>query len=147
MLEHNWSPINKNIKVSSFKSSENIQKRKGRPDRSVSNNKFLAHLSRRLKGELIVYQSSCRLCVCQYTFSNLNISATSWPIVTKFYLYHHWGGGKAALGFGPGQIGSELWCPWQRIFFILAGNENTHNISEEFDIRLDRTKDCGISCP
>ena len=27
-------------------------------------NEFLAHLSRRLKGELIVYQSSCRLCVC-----------------------------------------------------------------------------------
>ena len=25
---------------------------------------FLAHLSRRLKGELIVYQSSCRLAVC-----------------------------------------------------------------------------------
>ena len=25
---------------------------------------FLAHLSRRLKGELIVYQSSRRLCVC-----------------------------------------------------------------------------------
>ena len=25
---------------------------------------LLAHLSRRLKGELIVYQSSCRLCVC-----------------------------------------------------------------------------------
>ena len=25
---------------------------------------FLAHLCRRLKGELIVYQSSCRLCVC-----------------------------------------------------------------------------------
>ena len=25
---------------------------------------FLAHLSRRLKGDLIVYQSSCRLCVC-----------------------------------------------------------------------------------
>ena len=25
---------------------------------------ILAHLSRRLKGELIVYQSSCRICVC-----------------------------------------------------------------------------------
>ena len=37
-------------------------------------------------------------------FSNLNISATSGPIVTKFYLKHHWGGGKAAVGFGPDQI-------------------------------------------
>ena len=69
---------------------------------------FLAHRSRRLKGELIVYQSSRRLCVyvsvCLWTFSNSNISATSGPIVTKFYLNHHWGEGKAALGFGPDRI-------------------------------------------
>ena len=26
-----------------------------------------------------------------------NISATNGPILTKFYLNHHWGGGKAAL--------------------------------------------------
>ena len=30
---------NKNIKMSSFKSSENIQKKEGGPDRSVSDNK------------------------------------------------------------------------------------------------------------
>ena len=40
------------------------------------------------------------------TFSNSNISASSGPIVTKFYLNHHWGGGKAALGFGPDRIGT-----------------------------------------
>ena len=40
------------------------------------------------------------------TFSNLNISATSGPIITKFYLNHHWGGGKAALGYGPDRIGT-----------------------------------------
>ena len=34
-----------------------------------------------------------------------------------------------------------------RIFFILAGNEDIHNISDEFQIRPDRTKDCGVSCP
>ena len=28
------------------------------------------------------------------------------PIVTTFYLNHHWGGGKAALGFGPDRIGT-----------------------------------------
>ena len=44
--------------------------------------------------------------VCVKTFSNLNISATSGPIVKKFYLNHHWGGGKAALGFGPDRIGT-----------------------------------------
>ena len=34
-----------------------------------------------------------------------------------------------------------------QIFFILAGNENIHNILDEFEIRLDWTKDCGVSCP
>ena len=31
-------------------------------------------------------------------------SATSGQIVTKFYLKHHWVGGKDALGFGPDRI-------------------------------------------
>ena len=43
--------------------------------------------------------------VCVSTLSNMNISETSGPIITKFYL-KHWGGGKAALGFGPGRIGA-----------------------------------------
>ena len=73
---------------------------------------FLAHLSRRLIGELIVYQSSRRLsvslcvCVCLSTLSNMNISATSRPNSTKFYLKHHLGWGLIALGFGPGRIGT-----------------------------------------
>ena len=41
-----------------------------------------------------------------FTLSNMNISETSGPIAIKFYLKHHWGGGKAALGFGPDQIGT-----------------------------------------
>ena len=34
-----------------------------------------------------------------------------------------------------------------RIFFILAGNEDSHKISDEFEIRVDSTMDCGVSCP
>ena len=34
------------------------------------------------------------------TLSNMNISETSRPITTKFYLKHHWG----ALGFDADQI-------------------------------------------
>ena len=70
---------------------------------------FLAHQAH---GELIVYQSSRRLYVWVsvfvgvFTFSNMNISDTSGPIVTKFYLKHHWVGVKDALGFGPDRIGS-----------------------------------------
>ena len=68
---------------------------------------LLAHLSRRLKGELIVYQSSCRLSVClSVNIFKLVYLRKSGPIVTKFYLNHHWGGGKAALGFGPERIGT-----------------------------------------
>ena len=36
----------------------------------------------------------------------MNISETGWPIALKFYMNHHWGRGKAALGFGADQIKS-----------------------------------------
>ena len=72
---------------------------------------FLAHLSRRLVGELIVYpwsgvrpSSVVRRRPSSSTISNINISATNRPIATKFYLKHHWVGGKAALGFKPDRI-------------------------------------------
>ena len=45
-----------------------------------------------------------RLCVSASTHSNMNISETSRPITTKFYLNHHLGRGKAALGFDADQI-------------------------------------------
>ena len=34
-----------------------------------------------------------------------------------------------------------------RSFFILAGNEDMHKLSDEFEFRPDRTTDCGVSCP
>ena len=40
------------------------------------------------------------------TLLNINISENSGSIATKFYLKHHWGGGKAALCFGPDRIGT-----------------------------------------
>ena len=39
-----------------------------------------------------------------FTLSNINISETSLPIVIKFHLEDHLGGGLAASGFGPDQI-------------------------------------------
>ena len=69
---------------------------------------FLAHLSRRLLGELIVYPCSgvrpASVVRLSSTISNMNISATSGPITMKFYQKHHWDGGKAATGFGPDWI-------------------------------------------
>ena len=48
--------------------------------------------------------ASVRASVRPFTLSNINISATSWPIGMKFYLKHHWGGGKASVGFDPDRI-------------------------------------------
>ena len=45
-----------------------------------------------------------RVSVSALTLSNINISATSRPIGMKFYLKHHWGGGKASVGFDPDSI-------------------------------------------
>ena len=60
--------------------------------------------------ELIVYQSSrrpsVRASVRASTHLIINISETSGRIATKFYLKHHWGGGKAASGFWPDRIGT-----------------------------------------
>ena len=97
----------------------------------------------------------------------MNISATSGPMATKFYLKHHWVGGKAALGFGPDQIRTLvsmatesshrvimektvsplfLGC-FHRILFILAGNDDMHESSDEFEFRSDWTTNCRVSCP
>ena len=47
---------------------------------------------------------SVRVSVPASTLSNMNISETSWPIIIKFHQKHHWGGGLAAIGFGPDRI-------------------------------------------
>ena len=49
---------------------------------------------------------SVRPSVRALTLSKMNISATSGPIVTRFYLKHHWGGGKVVLCFWPDRIGT-----------------------------------------
>ena len=88
---------------------------------------------------------------------NIDISETSGPIATKFYLKHHWGGGKAASGVWLDWIGtlvsmatdsshrvimgkillasSAFIFDW--IFFILASNEDHHKISKEFEFQPD----------
>ena len=108
-----------------------------------------------------------RPCVRASTHSNINISETSRPITIKFYLKHHWGGGKAALSFGADQIrtlvsmatdsshraimgkraSSRVLGCFDRILFILAGNYDIHKSLPEFEIRPDLTTDYGISCP
>ena len=89
-------------------------------------------MSRRLRCELIVYQSSrrpsvhgpsVRASVRVFTLSKMNISETNGSIATKFYLNHHWDGGEV-----------------DRILFTLAGNNSyIHESLDEFEIRPDIT--------
>ena len=91
---------------------------------------LLAHLSRRGVDELIVYPwSGVRL--SSSTISNMNISATRGLIAIKFYLKHHWVGGKAALGFGPDRI---------RTLFSMA-TESSHRVIME-----KTASPCFLSC-
>ena len=82
---------------------------------------LLAHLSRMLMGELIVYRSSrrpsVRASVRVSTLSNMNISKTNGSIATKLYLKHHWDGGLNALGFGP-----------DRITLVSMATESSHRV-------------------
>ena len=65
------------------------------------------------------------------TLLNINTSETSGPIATKFYLKHHWGGGKAALGFEQDRFGTLvsmatdssnrlIMGKYEKIFFSVA---------------------------
>ena len=68
------------------------------PMHSLTAPKLLAHLSQRLKGELIVYQSSCRLSVC-----------VSENIFKLEYLHNQWANrnkilSEPSLGLGKGCI-------------------------------------------
>ena len=84
----------------------------------------------------------------------MNISATSWPIGMKFYLKHHWGGGKASVCFDLDLIRTLVSMAtdsshrvimgkrrhhvfsnaFDRILFILAGNDDMHESLDEFEI-------------
>ena len=58
--------------------------------------------------ELASVRACARPSVRPSTLSNMNISETSRPITIKFYLKHHWGGEKAALGFDADQIRTRV---------------------------------------
>ena len=101
------------------------------------------------------------------TFSNRNISETRRQITIKFYLKHHWDGGKASVGFDPDGIrtlvsmatdsshivimgktaSSRFLSVFDRILFILAGNDDMNESLDEFEIWPDSTSDLGVSSP
>ena len=68
------------------------------------------------------------LCVSRsvHTF-NINTSETSEPIATKVYLKHHWGGGKAALGFEQERIGTLVSMATDSSHWVIMG-KNLKNL-------------------
>ena len=59
--------------------------------------------------------------VCVSTLLNINISETSGPIATKFYLKHQWGGGKADLGFEQDRIGTLVSMARDSSHWVIMG--------------------------
>ena len=85
----------------------------------------------------------------------------------KFYLKHHWDGGKASVGFDldlfrtlvsmatvtPHRVtvgkmassNSQMFLI--ETFLIFAGNNEMHESLDEFEIWPDSTMDYGVICP
>ena len=101
---------------------------------SPHRNLFLAHLSRRFKGELIVYLCSgvrhrCR----RQPFSNMNISEANRLIAIKFYLKHHWDRGKAAWVFGADQFRTQASMATDSFHSVIMGKTASSRFLECFD--------------
>ena len=61
------------------------------------------------------------LSVCLTTLLNINISETNRLIATKFHLKHHWGGGKATLGFEQDRIGTLVFMATDSSHRVIIG--------------------------
>ena len=73
-----------------------------------------------------------RASVRPFTLSNMNISATSWPIGKKFYLKHHWDGGKASVGFDPDLIRTLVSIANDSSHRVIMGKTTSSRVLECF---------------
>ena len=98
---------------------------------SLSYLQLLAHLSRRLTGELITYPwirrpSASVVRRPSSTFSNIFSSETAWPIKAKFYVEPPWEGGTKVYINGLGHMTKMAATPIygknpSKIFFSRTG--------------------------
>ena len=94
----------------------------------------------------------------------MNISETSGPIATKFYLKHNWVGGKDALGFGPDRIRTLVSMATDSSHKGYNGENVVNTLAPSFLIGSssylqvmrttiiskfgsDSPKKCGVGCP
>ena len=105
-----WSYENRILHSWSFPLQKFLRDNSGNFRKIIFNiiSKFLAHLSRRLTGELIgnpwIRRPSVVVVVRPSTFSNIFSSETSWPIKAKFYVEPPWEGGTKVYINGPGHM-------------------------------------------
>ena len=64
------------------------------------------------------------------TISNIFFSETAGPIKAKFYLKHHWGGGKVALGYGPDRTGTLVSMATNSSHRVIIGKHKKNFFSE-----------------
>ena len=62
----------------------------------------------------------------------MNISETREPIATKFYLKHHWVGGKDALDFGPDRIGTLVYMATDSSHRVIMGENVVSTLAPSF---------------
>ena len=94
---------------------------------------LLAHLSRRLTGELIGYPWIRRPSVRRFTFSNIFSSETAWPVKAKFYVEPPWEEGTKVYINGPGHMTKMAATPIygknpSKIFFSRTGGLISRNL-------------------
>ena len=95
---------------------------------------ILAHLSRRLTGELIGYpwirRPSIRRRRRPFTFSNVFSSETAWPIKAKFYVEPPWEGGTKVCINGPGHMTKMAAMPiyGKNLKNLLLQNQKSYDI-------------------
>ena len=63
----------------------------------------------------------------------MNISEPSRPITIKIYLKHHWGGGKAAWGFGADHFSTLVSMATDSSHRDIMGKHCHHVFSNVFD--------------
>ena len=67
--------------------------------------------------------------------SNINIFGTSRGMVIKFHLERHWGGGLAALGFGPDRIRALVSMATDSSHRVIMGEKLVITLAPSFFIR------------
>ena len=77
-------------------------------------------------------RAGVRGCVRLFTLSNMNISATSWLIGMIFYLKHHWGEGKASVGFDLDRIRTLVSMATESCHRVIIGKTASSRFLECF---------------